>query len=182
MTTFLYIAAILLMLWLVLDASTREYQTAMKNQNIIKYAPKIQKKVDKIFQRNFTPLVKMIKQEEQFYKKTGKHSTKWLSAMSRLQNNEKKYGKADVGKYIPKKYKNYKFPWDKKARQQDNLPQDPSLEKELLVKLTRNWDPNNLPPGTFLAEGANPLRQITRDGIKYRLEASGKLYTPVGNI
>ena len=117
MTNFLYIAAILLMLWLVLDATTREYQTMNpipKNENIIKYAPKMQKKVDKIFKRDFNPLVKMIKEEEKYYKKTGKNSNKWLSAMSRLQKNEKKYGKADVGRYIPKKYKNYKFPWEKK--------------------------------------------------------------------
>jgi hypothetical protein len=131
MITFFYVAASLVVLWLILHASTREYQT------------KDQKKIDKIFRKDFKPLVKIVEQEIKYYKKTGQNSKKWLTAMSRLESHEKKYGKANVNKYIPKKYRKLKFPWANKNMQK--ALQKSSEQNNVGIEDQFTFDSYNLP-------------------------------------
>jgi hypothetical protein len=106
-TSFLYAAAILLLLLFILFLvyqGTKEYLTSKPNQ----------KKIDVVFKRDFKPLTKIIAKEIKYYNKTGENSKKWVSGMRRVAANQKKYGLTDaqLRKYIPKKYRG-KLPWQK---------------------------------------------------------------------
>jgi hypothetical protein len=119
---YLYIAAIFAILWLA--SSTTEY---LSRPN--------QKKMDKVLQQDINRLVKVVDKEVKYYNQKGRNSKKFEVLTNKLMRNMEKYGlndKSDLKKYIPKKYRNRVFPWERNDRnnQQQNNPQQQQYNQQ----------------------------------------------------
>ena len=115
---YFYTAATLLLLWLIISSVTNTEYLSRPNQ----------KKIDKVMQQNINRLAKVVDKEVKYYNQKGRNSKKFEVLTNKLMRDMEKYGlkdRSDLKKYIPKKYRNTVFPWDKdeKKQKQNNQQQ-----------------------------------------------------------